>query len=106
MCDVYGEACFTQKNAYKWAKLYKKGWNSIQDETGRPTIVTSPEMVDSVNAFILADRRVTIEDISEQLGIFVGTAYKIVHDNVAFFPVSCHWVAKMLISEHKALYCS
>ena len=41
-------------------------------------------MVDSVNAVILADRKVTIEDISEQLGISVDKAYKILHDNFTF----------------------
>ena len=41
---------------------------------------STPEMVDSVNEFILAVRSVTIEDISEQLGISVDTAHKIMHD--------------------------
>ena len=43
-------------------------------------MVSMPEMVDSVNAFISANRSVTIEKISEQVGIFVGTAHKIGHD--------------------------
>ena len=34
---------------------------------------STPEMVNSVNVLILADRKVKIEGISEQLGIFVGT---------------------------------
>ena len=46
---------------------------------GKPTMASTPEMVDSVNALILADRRIIIKDISEQLGISVGTAYKNVH---------------------------
>ena len=47
-------------------------------------VVKTPEMVDSVNVLNLADRIVTIEDISEQLGISVGTAHKTVHDDLAF----------------------
>ena len=76
------------KNVYKWAKLFKEGQNSIQDKD-RPTMVSTPEMVDSVNAPILADRRVTIKDISKQLRIFVGTAHKIVHDDIVFSKVNC-----------------
>ena len=55
----------------------KEGWNTIQDEARRGycTIVSTPEMVDSVNVLILADRSVRIEDISEQQGISVGTVH-------------------------------
>ena len=52
--------------------LFKEHQNSIQDEH-RPKIVRTPEMVDSVYALILADKKVRMEDISEQLGISVGT---------------------------------
>ena len=35
-------------------------------------MANTPEMMDSVHVFILASRRVTIEYISEHLGVFVG----------------------------------
>ena len=41
-------------------------------------------MVDSGNVLILADRGVTVEEIYEQQVISVGTAHKIVHDDLAF----------------------
>ena len=48
----------------------------------------TPEIVDSVYVLILTDRRVTVEDISEELEISVGTKYKIVQRNLAFSKVS------------------
>ena len=48
-------------------------------------MVSTPEMVDSVNALILADRRV----VSEQLGISVGTVHRIVYDDLDFSKASC-----------------
>ena len=39
-------------------------------------MVVSPEMGVSVNVLILANRRVTIEDFSGQMGISVGRALK------------------------------
>ena len=42
--------------------MFEEGWNNIQDE-----------MVDPVNAHILTDRKLTIEDISELLGISMNT---------------------------------
>ena len=109
MCDVSGEACFSKKKVYKLAKLFKEDWNSIQDEDRqvRPPMVSSPEMVDSVNALFLANRRVTIENISEHLGISVITTHKIVHDDhLAFSKVSSCCITKMLMPEHKVSYCS
>ena len=76
------------------ARLFK-GQNIIQDED-RPdklTMATSLEMVDSFNAFILADIRIIIEEISEQLGISVHTGYKMVHNDLAFSKLSCCWVS-------------
>ena len=75
--------------------MFKESQNSIEDEdmSNRPTMSNTQKMVNSVNALILINRRVTIEDISEQVGIFVGTAHKIVYDDLAFSKVSCHWVS-------------
>ena len=65
--------------------------------------MSTPEMVDSINAFILTGRRFTTEDISGQLGISMGTAHKIVHGDLAFSQVSCHWKSS---GQCKASYCS
>ena len=71
--------------------MFKIGWNSVQDKDrpDRLPMACTPEMVYSLNAVILVDGRVTIEDILEQLGIPVGTAHKIVHDDLALSGVSC-----------------
>ena len=47
-------------------------------------LAKKPKMVDFVNIHILADRRVTSEDISEQMGFSVGTEDKIVYNGLAF----------------------
>ena len=41
------------------------------------------EIMDLVNALILADIRVTTNEIFEQLGISVSSAHKIVHYKIA-----------------------
>ena len=69
ICDMYEEACFSKKYLHTWAKLFKEGQNYIQDEdsSGRLTMSSIPVMMDSDNALILANIRVTIVDISVQL---------------------------------------
>ena len=83
---MYGRYMFSyKKNFANVYKLFKEGWNSIQDENklGRPKMPNTLEMTNSVNALILADRRIKIEDISEKLGISVGIVHKNVRDDLA-----------------------
>ena len=96
------EACFCKKKVFT---VFKEGWNSIQDEnrSGKFKMATTSKIVNSVNPLILADRRVIIEGVSELQGISVGTAHKIVHDDLAFSKVSCCWV---LPGQCKASYFS
>ena len=47
-------------------------------------ISTTPELVDSLIKICLTDRRVTTQEISEQLVISVGTAQRIEHYELVF----------------------
>ena len=98
MSTVYGTTCFSRKNVYKWAKLFKEEWRSVLDEDrpGRPTEVRSAEVIKSVNDLIQSKRRVTVDDIARTLSLSDGTGYKIVHHELHSSKVSCRWVPKML----------
>ena len=80
---MFGEACLDKRNFKNELNLYKEGWISIQEEKRQD----SPTMADWLKANILTERRVAIEDISEQLAISRGTVHKIVHDDIAFSKV-------------------
>ena len=56
-------------------------------------------MAGSVNALIMADRIITVENISVQFGNSVGTRQETVHDDFAFSKVSCREIPKILILE-------
>ena len=102
MSTLYGATtCFSQRIVHKWAKLFKEGRSSVEDED-RPAEVRSPEVIESVNDLIQSDRRVTLDDIARTLSlrVSVGTAHKIVHD-LGYSKTSCRWVPKMLTPEHK-----
>ena len=84
-------------NAYKYFPTFFKHFSRVfkgrkysKDEK-KPDMLTmanTPEMVESVNELILAERRVKTEDISDQQEISVDTANKIGHDDLAFSEVS------------------
>ena len=103
MSDVYRKILFSKKIftnrlvCLKKVKIVLKAW---QTNNGKQTWNDG-----LVNVLILTDRRDTIEDISEQLEISMGTANKMEHDDLAFSKVSCYWMPKMLMPEYKASYC-
>jgi len=67
----------------------------------RPSTSTTDEKLEEARAIILADRRVTIEEIALQLGISQGTDYSLVHDIFGFHKVAARWVPRHLTEEHK-----
>ena len=85
LCEIYQTTCdlcrenFLVKNVYKWAKSSKERRNTIQEEVrlGRITMMSTPEMVDSLN--VLIERRITINDNSVEQRISVGTAKSLIH---------------------------
>jgi histone-lysine N-methyltransferase SETMAR len=80
----------------------QNGRTSVTDAQflGQPSTSTIGEKQEEARAIILADRRVTIEEIATQLGTSQGSAYSLVHDNLGFHIVSARWVPKHLTEEH------
>ena len=56
--------------------IFPKNCSKVEIIFKIKAMVNTPEMADSVNVLILAGRRETIEDTSEQLRITVTTAHK------------------------------
>ena len=58
MFDVYKEACFNQKNVYKWAKLFKEERKKffVEDWPGKPTGVRTPTMIKLMDDTMQSDR--------------------------------------------------
>ena len=97
----------TEKHVFH-KKLFTYGLDFLKKVKIVPKMKTSyaspPEMVDSLNAFILAEIRVITEEISEQEEFFVGTSHKIVQDGLAFLmsvAVGFHKQDFILQQKHK-----
>jgi hypothetical protein len=74
--------------------MFKNNRTSAMDaeHSGRRSTSTTGEKREEVRAIILADRRVTIEEIASQLGISQGSVCSLVHANLGFHKVSARWV--------------
>ena len=99
----YGDSCLSRKSVYEWAARLSKGCVNLSDEQrpGRPREARTNQTIARVEELILADRRMTVDDIAAEVGISHGTAHNIIHDELKFRKVSCRWVPKMLTTDHK-----
>ena len=72
LCTQYGDNALPRRSVYEWIEMFKNGRTSVMDaeRSGRPS--TTDEKLDEARAIILTDRRVTIEEITLQLGISQG----------------------------------
>ena len=87
---------------YKWHSRFRNGRESIQDDprSGRPSVVVA-SIKDKVKDMVNADRRVTVRDISDELGVSCSTVHGILTDNLGMSKVSARWVPRLLTDTEK-----
>ncbi|GBL69219.1 hypothetical protein AVEN_98399-1 [Araneus ventricosus] len=106
----------------KWCQQFEDGRIDLTDEErqGSPTTVRTSDMVQQVEDIILSSRRVSVADISQELGISVGSAHSgglqpdspspgfatgsahsIVRHQLDFRKLCSQWVPYSLTSEYK-----
>ena len=74
---------FWVKNGIKCSKtlemLFQDGREDVNDEprSGRPSTSTTYENVEAVKKIVLENRRITIREVAEDVGISVGTCHEI-----------------------------
>ncbi|XP_018377435.1 PREDICTED: putative uncharacterized protein FLJ37770 [Trachymyrmex cornetzi] len=76
---AYGEATLDRSNVYRWYKMFSEGREDVNDEecAGRPSTSTTDENIDEVKKIVLANRRITVREVAEDLNISIGSCHSI-----------------------------
>ena len=76
--------------------------SSLQDRrrSGKPSSAVNPGNSDEVEKLIRDDRRITINDIAECVGVSHGRAVNIVNE-LGFAKVCARWAPRQLLDFHK-----
>ena len=71
-------------SVFEWHKRFKDGRESVRDNErcGRSKEVRTPELIGQIKNFMNKDRRVSIETISAQFDVRVGTVHTIIHEEL------------------------
>jgi len=102
---AFGNNAMSQSKTFLWYKHFKDGRTSVNDDelSGRPSTSTTPENIAKAHEAILADRRKTIHDVCEIIGLSYGTVQCILADNLNMRRISARFVPRLLNNDQKAL---
>ena len=98
----YGDNALSKRTVYEWIEKFKSGRTSVKHAgVGRPSTSTSDEKTEQAQQMILANRRITIDELAQFLQISRGSAQEIIHEVLGYRKVSARWVPRQLREEHK-----
>ncbi|UYV80686.1 hypothetical protein LAZ67_19001393, partial [Cordylochernes scorpioides] len=100
---AYGEATLDQSNVYRWYKMFSEGREDVNDEgrAGRPSTSTTDEKINEVEKMILANRRITVREVAEDLNISIGSCHSIFINDLGMRRVAAKFVPKLLNCDQK-----
>ena len=81
-------SCMNRASVFEWHKRFKEGREFVRNDErcGRSKEVRTPELTGQIKNFMDKDRRVTIETISAQFDVSVGTVHTIIREGLKFVP--------------------
>ncbi|UYV82790.1 hypothetical protein LAZ67_22000858 [Cordylochernes scorpioides] len=100
---AYGEAILDRSNVYRWYKMFSEGREEMNDEecSGRPSTSTKDEKINEVEKMILANRRITVREVAEDLNISIGSCHSIFINDLGMRRVAAKFVPKLLNCDQK-----
>ncbi|XP_013791740.1 putative uncharacterized protein FLJ37770 [Limulus polyphemus] len=90
----------------EWYNRFKDGRTTMESEprSGRPSTCRNDQVIAKVNAMVMRDRRVTIKEIAEEVGISTFSAHSIMTEDLAMKRLAAKFVPKLLTAEQKELH--
>ena len=85
----------------RWVNEFKNGRECIQDahRAGRTVTATDSYNTEQLKRLLKSDRRITCEEMAQELEINVGSVHTILHNHLKMRKVSARWVPHRLTSD-------
>ena len=104
---AFGASCMNRASAFEWHKRFKEGRESRRDDErcGKSKKVRTPELITQIKNFMDKDRRVSIETISAQFDVSVGTIHTIIRKELKMQKICAKFVLRVLREDQKEKRC-
>ena len=112
--DTYGmlqtafrQSCINRASVFEWNKRFKEGRESVRDDERcrRRKEVRTPELIGQIKNFMDKNRRVSIEAISAQFDVSVGTVHTSIREELKMRKISAKFVPTVLTEDQKERRC-
>ena len=99
---VYGADAVDASTVRRWVRRFQRGESDVEDKarSGRPHTATTPENEARLDGLIRADRRLTVNEMREELGVGVS-AVETMLSSLGYSKVCARWVPRMLTQDQK-----
>ena len=89
----------------EWYRRFKNGRTSVDSDRrfGWPSLTTTPENVERVRLAIESDRRLTVRELENDLGIRKTTVWEILNKILGMTRVCTKFIPKLLMAKQKDL---
>ncbi|XP_068246832.1 protein GVQW3-like [Palaemon carinicauda] len=103
--QVFGEDAMGVTQIKEWFNQFKSGRASAESDqrSGRPQTARSAAVVERVRNLVMADRRSTVREIAQQIGMSKDSAHAILRDDLNMHRVAEKFVPRLLSPEQKDL---
>ena len=94
-------------SVFEWYKRFKEGRESLRDDErcGRSKEVRKPDLIGQIKNFMDKDCYVSIETISAQFGVSVGTVHTIIRKELKMWKICTKFVLRVLRENQKERCC-
>ena len=95
---TFRPSCMNWASVFEWHKRFKEGRESVRDDErcGRSKEVNTPELIGQIKNFMDKDCRVSIETISAQFDVSVGTIHTIIRKELKMWKICAKFVPTVL----------
>ena len=99
--QVYGDTALKKSAVYDWLSRFKNGQEILENDqrSGRPSSFRTEEMIEKVRQLIQCDRRMSIVELEQEVGISHGYIHAILSDDLKMRRVSAKFVSRQLTTD-------
>jgi len=93
----------SRTQCYEWFKRFKAGRMSVGEDPRpwRPSTSTDDDNVERVRAVIRGNRRLTVREVDDEVGISTGSCHQILTEKLQMRRVSAKFLPRLLTDDQK-----